>query len=126
MGPGTTDFPTVQYRGKHYRITKEPELEVNREELNEVIVQEVEPDQYALTIVVDRSLRNALEALTTASVGGYLATFADGDFLFVVAVRGPIHDGNVSVDFYGRSKSELFDIARRFSDTPRFVPFEGR
>ncbi|MFQ5850527.1 MAG: hypothetical protein ACE5JU_08055 [Candidatus Binatia bacterium] len=123
--PKVTDFVTEEFRGVQYRVAKSAELKFGRAELTEVIVQETEPGQYGLQLVVDRSLWTAIKSITTASLGGRLAILVDGSLIFVGTVLEPLSDGRVFMSFDGRSKEEVFEIARRFSNTPRFLPLEG-
>ena len=118
-----TNFVVAELRGVKYRVSKKPELTFKRSALTAVVVQELEPDEYALNLQVDSSLWSPLETLTTAIKGSYLAIVVDGALISAARVLEPIPDGRLTI-LYARSKREGLDLARRFSSTPKFVPLE--
>ena len=121
--PILTEFIVEELRGVKYRVSKRPELKFKRTALTAVVVQEIEPDEYGLTLQVDPSLSSAIEMLTTTNQGHYLAILVDGDLIAAARVLEPIPDGRLTI-LYARSKEEGLDLARRFSSTPKFLPLE--
>ncbi|MFQ5993429.1 MAG: hypothetical protein ACE5NA_13420 [Nitrospiraceae bacterium] len=122
--PKITDFITEEYRGVQYRIAESAELRLRRAALTAVVVQELEPGNYGLILEIDRSLWNKIESITTAHQRSRLAIYVDGSLIIVATVATPIPTGSLTI-LYGHSKEEVFEIARRFSRTPRFLPFES-
>ena len=121
--PILTKFIVEELRGVKYRVSKRPELKFKRTALNAVVVQELEPGEYALNLQVDPSLWSAIEMLTTTNHGLYLAILVDGTLIAAARVLEPIPEGRLTI-LYARSKQEAFDLARRFSSTPEFLPLD--
>ncbi len=118
-----TDFFVAELRGVKYRVSTRAELEFKRTALRAVVVQELEPGEYALNLQVDSSLWSAIETLTSTNKGNYLAIVVDGALISAARVLEPIRDGRLTI-LYARSKQEGFDLARHFSSTPKFLPLE--
>ncbi|MFQ5848886.1 MAG: hypothetical protein ACE5IQ_14585 [Candidatus Methylomirabilales bacterium] len=118
-----TDFVVAELRGVKYRVSTRAELKFKRTALCAVVVQELEPGEYALNLQVDSSLWSAIETLTTTNKGNYLAIVVDGALISAARVLEPIPDGRLTI-LYARSKQEGLDLARRFSSTPKFLPLE--
>ncbi len=118
-----TDFIVEELRGVKYRVSTRAELKFKRTALSAVVVQELEPGEYALNLQVDSSLWTAIETLTTTNLGNYLAILVDRNLIAAARVLEPIRDGRLTI-LYARSKEEGLDLARRFSSTPKFLPLE--
>ena len=120
-----TDFITKEFRGVKYRVAESAELIVRRKELTEVIVRETELGHFGIGVAVDRSLWPAIKSMTTVSLGRHLAIFVEGNLIFVGVIQSPIPDGRLFMFFGRRSKEEVLEIAKRFSNSPAFMPLEG-
>ncbi len=118
-----TDFIIEELHGVKYRVSTRAELKIKRTALSAVVVQELEPGEYALNLQVDSSLWSAIEMLTTTNKGDFLAIVVDGTLISAARVLESIRDGRLTI-LYARSKQEAFDLARRFSSTPKFLPLE--
>jgi len=125
LTPTIVGVIAFDFRGVQYRVAPNAELRLRRAELTEVQVREKAPGEYGLTLVVDRSVWTTIESITTAYVGNYLALFVDGNLVLAAFVETPVPDGRIDVGLYGRSKEEVFSLARRFSERPGFVPLES-
>lgn len=116
---------SVEFWGVRYRVATRPELTLRRTDLLEVSIRETNLGDYALRLLVDRPLWEAVELMTTAYQGNHLAIFVDGSLILVATVEMAIPDGRLRINLYGRSKEEAIEMARRFSDTPLFESFGG-
>ncbi|MFQ5684929.1 MAG: hypothetical protein ACE5HC_16875 [Candidatus Binatia bacterium] len=122
--PKIAHFITKEFRGVPYRVAKRPDLKFMKADLTEVIVQETEPGDFGLHLVVDRSLWTAIESITTASLGNELGILVDGSLVFVGVVREPLRNGRLLISFGRNTKKQAFDLAHRLSSKPTFMPFE--